>query len=150
MGTVESEIRTTAGGNAASVEHASLVGACAISLGIHAALTPQHLHEGAGPGAGFLASAVLLAVVVAWSTLRPADRTAVAAAGAVLAGLLAAYALAVTTGVPVLHPEPEPVEGLALVTKVVEGAGVLAAALVLSRRRDPRPPSLHDAKGASA
>jgi hypothetical protein len=40
--------------------------------------------------------------------------------------------LAVTTGVPVLHPEPEPVDGLALFTKAVEATG-LAAALNLLR-----------------
>jgi hypothetical protein len=52
-----------------------------------------------------------------------------ALAGAVLvfAGLLVSYALAVTTGLPVLHPEPEPVEGLALATKAIEAAGLLAA-----------------------
>ena len=66
-----------------------------------------------------------------------------------LLGLLAAYALATTTGVPALHPEVEPVEGLALVTKAVEGAGLLAAALVLLRGRDVRLPLLLP-KGASA
>ena len=42
-----------------------------------------------------------------WLTLRPASVAApLAAAAAVFAGLLGSYALAVTTGLPVLHPEP--------------------------------------------
>lgn len=131
--------------------HAVLVDAAAISLGIHAALTPAHFEEGTGPGAGFLASALVLATLVVWSTLDSGSRAAVAAAGTVLGGLLVAYALAITTGVPVLHPETEPVESLALVTKAVEGVGVLAAALVLLlRRRDRRPSPHRSTKGALA
>ena len=41
--------------------------------------------------------------------------------------------LAITVGLPLLHPQPEPVDGLAVATKVVEAAG-LAAALHLLRR----------------
>jgi hypothetical protein len=41
----------------------------------------------------------------------------------VFAGLIASYFLAVTTGVPVLHPDVEPVDGLALIAKAVEIAG---------------------------
>ena len=41
-----------------------------------------------------------------------------AAAAATLSGLLASYALAITTGVPLLQPHPEPVDGLALATKI--------------------------------
>jgi len=41
--------------------------------------------------------------------------------------LLVGYALAVTSGMPVLMPEPEPIDGLALATKAVELVGLLAA-----------------------
>jgi uncharacterized membrane protein YozB (DUF420 family) len=44
-----------------------------------------------------------------------------------------AYVLAVTTGVPVLHPDAEPVDGLALVTKAIEVAGLLAAWSLIRR-----------------
>jgi hypothetical protein len=50
---------------------------------------------------------------------------------AVLAGLIGSYTLAVTSGVPLLHPEPEPITGLALITKAVEMAGLLAASHLL-------------------
>jgi drug/metabolite transporter (DMT)-like permease len=112
-------------------EHDVLVVACAISAGIHAALTPEHFREETGAGVGFLVSAVVLAVLCLALTLRPASRRAVGAAGAVLAGLVVAYALATTAGVPVLHPEVEPADGLGLVTKAIELVG-LAAALHLT------------------
>ena len=47
--------------------------------------------------------------------------------GVFLAGLLVAYAFAVTTGVPVLHPDTEPADGLGLATKAVELFGLLSA-----------------------
>jgi hypothetical protein len=48
-----------------------------------------------------------------------------------LLGLLASYAVAVTSGLPVLHPDPEPLDGLALTTKAVEIVGLLAASSLL-------------------
>jgi len=117
------------------LERDVLIVACAISAGIHAALAPDHFAQGTGPGLGFAAAAVLLAVLVVRLTHRPASRAAVAGAGAVLAGLLASYALATTTGLPLLHPDAEPVDGLALATKAIEAVGLLAAAHLLWRGR---------------
>jgi drug/metabolite transporter (DMT)-like permease len=76
---------------------------CAISAGIHAALVPEHFDEGTGPGVGFVLSAVLL-VALAVVLTRRSSPLALAAAAAVFAGLLAAYALAVTTGLPFSIP----------------------------------------------
>ena len=101
---------------------------CAISAGIHGALAPDHFMEGTGAGAGFVAATVLLAVLAVALTLRPANALALAATVAVFTGLLVSYALAVTAGVPVLHPEKEAVDGLALFTKAIEIVGLLAAA----------------------
>jgi hypothetical protein len=97
-----------------------LIATCAVSAGIHAAA-----------GTAFAASAALLAGLAVALTRGP-DSPVLVATAATLAALLAAYVLAVTTGVPVLHPEPEPVDGLALFTKAVEATG-LAAALNLLR-----------------
>ena len=108
--------------------------ACAISAGIHGALTPSHFDEGTGPGLGFAAATVALTGIVVWLTWRPGSVLALAAAAATLSGLLASYALAITTGVPLLHPHPEPVDGLALATKAVEIVGLLAATSLLRRR----------------
>jgi hypothetical protein len=107
--------------------------ACAISAGIHGALVPLHFDEGTGAGLGFVAATVLLTAVAAALMLRPASALALACAVVVLLGLLASYLLAVTSGLPVLHPDPEPVDGLALATKAIEIVGFLAAATVLCR-----------------
>ena len=109
-----------------------LIVSCAISAGIHGALVPEHLAEGAGPGGGFLASTVVLTVLVVALSLGAGER-AVLGGATVLAGLIVAYGLAVSTGVPLLHPEAEPVDGLGLVTKAVEAFGLVAAVALLGR-----------------
>jgi len=102
----------------------ALILACAISAGIHAALAPEHFaEEGIPAGVGFVVSAALLAALAVVLTGRPTE-LARAAAALLFAGLIAAYALAVTIGVPVLHPDRESLDGLALATKAVEAAGL--------------------------
>jgi len=127
-----------------SWERDAVIVACAISAGIHAALTPEHLAEGTAAGVAFGASAALLAGLCVALTVRPGVVPLVAAF-LLLAGLVAAYGLAVTSGLPVLHPEAEPVEGLAVATKAVELLGLAAAAHLVLRARElpmavgPRP-----------
>jgi hypothetical protein len=101
--------------------------ACAISAGVHGALAPEHFAEGTGAGLGFTLSTIGLAVAAVALTFSPESRSAVAAAAALFLGLITAYALAVTTGLPLVHPDREPVEGLALATKAIEAVGLLAA-----------------------
>jgi hypothetical protein len=110
--------------------------ACAISAGVHGALMPVHFGEGLGPGVGFAAATVLLGAVAAAMTMRPASDYALVAAAVVLGGLLVSYALAATVGLPLVHPSPEPVDGLALATKAVEAVGLLAAASVFGDGED--------------
>ena len=105
---------------------------CAISAGIHGALVPEHFEEGTGAGLGFVLVTVLLAVLAVVLT-RKRTQLALLGTAAVFAGLIASYALAVTTGVPVLHPEVEAVDGLALFTKAVEAIGLVLAASLLQR-----------------
>ena len=105
---------------------------CAVSAGIHGALAPEHFEEAAAAGGGFVLAAVALAILAAVLTYRPTP-PAFAAAAAVFGGLIAAYALVVTTGVPIVHPDREPVEALALVTKAVEAVGLVFAAAALRR-----------------
>ena len=107
--------------------------ACAISAGIHGALAPEHFNESAAAGVGFIAATVLLAALVVAMTVRQASAFALIGATAVLAGLLVSYALAATTGLPLLHSDPEPVDGLALATKAVEAVGLLAASSLIRR-----------------
>ena len=107
--------------------------ACAISAGIHGALVPTHFEVRTGMGLGFVAATVLLAALVAVLTLHPTSARALDGAATVLLGLLASYVLATTSGLPVLHPEPEPVDALALATKAIEAAGLLAAWSLIRR-----------------
>jgi hypothetical protein len=109
---------------------------CAVSAGIHAALTPEHFGEGAGAGAGFLAATLALAGLVVALT-RSAGPPALVLTTVTMTGLIVAYALAVTTGVPLLHPEVESVDGLALTTKAVEAVGLVTAAHLLLPGRGP-------------
>ena len=106
---------------------------CAISAGIHGVLVPGHFEEGTGAGLGFVAATVALAGLVVWLTWRPASASALAAAALTFTGLLGSYVLATTTGLPVLHPDPEPVDSLALATKAIEAAGLVAAISLLWR-----------------
>jgi hypothetical protein len=118
---------------AAAIERDLLVVACAISAGVHAALVRGHLEEGAAAGAAFAGSAILLAGLAAVLTLSTSP-AALAATAAVLAGLLAAYVLALTSGIPLVHPAPEPVTGLGLFTKAVEACGLVAAVRLIRPR----------------
>ena len=115
---------------------------CAVSAGVHGALAPEHFGESTAAGIGFVASTAALAAVVVAITLRPASVLALAGAATVLGGLLVAYALATTTGLPLFHPEPESIVALALATKVIEAIGLAAAAVALlerTRRSHPIP-----------
>ena len=117
---------------------------CAISAGIHGALVRDHLEEGTGAGLGFVVATVLLAVFAVLLTRNP-TQVALAGTAAVFAGLIASYALVIATGFPLLHPEPEAVDGLALFTKAVEATGLVLTASVL--RRPSLAPTLTQPKG---
>ena len=119
----------------ASVRRDVVILACAISAGIHAALVPEHWEEVKAAGVGFAVSALLFGALIVVLTLRPASRLALAGAALVFIGLIISYVLAVTTGVPVLHPEVEPVEGLAVFTKLVEAVGLAVALSLLKMER---------------
>ena len=108
-----------------------VVVACAISAGVHAALAPEHFADGTAAGAGFVAAAAGLAGAAVALTVRPTSAAALRGSALLLAGLLVTYTLAVTSGLPVLHPTPEPLDGVAVVTKAIEAAGLVAAAQLL-------------------
>jgi hypothetical protein len=116
----------------AGLRRDAVIVTCAISAGIHGALVPEHFREGTGAGTGFVVATALLAALAVALTHDP-SQLALAGATVVFAGLIVSYALAVTTGVPVLHPEVEAVDGLALFTKAIEIAGLVAAASLVRR-----------------
>ena len=104
-----------------------LVGACAASAGVHAALVPAHAQEGLAAGATFAAAAVALVAVAVALTVRPGSRSAAGAAVLVLGGLVLSYVAASTVGLPLLHSDSEGVDALALGTKLVEVAALALA-----------------------
>ena len=106
--------------------------ACAISAGVHGALIPDHFGEGAAAGLAFVVATLVLAGLAVVLTRRP-TQLALIATIALFAGLIASYALVITAGMPVLHPEQEAVEGLPLFTKAIEATGLLLAASLLRR-----------------
>jgi hypothetical protein len=106
--------------------------ACAVSAGIHAALVPDHFKEGTGAGVGFVVATVVLAVLAVVLTRNP-SQLALVATVAVFAGLIVSYALVLTTGVPVFHPDVEAIDGLALFTKAVEAIGLVTATSLIRR-----------------
>ena len=105
---------------------------CAISAGIHGALVRDHFQEGTGAGLGFVGATILLAFLAVVLTRGP-SQFALVATVTVFGGLIASYVLVLATGFPILHPEPEAVDGLALFTKAVEAVG-LGVAISLLRR----------------
>jgi CHASE2 domain-containing sensor protein len=105
---------------------------CAISAGIHGALVGNHFQESTGAGLGFVAATVMLGFLAVVLTRGP-SLLALVAAAAVFTGLIASYVLVLTTGFPVIHPDQEAVDGLALFTKVIEAVGLALAASLLRR-----------------
>jgi hypothetical protein len=127
-----------------------LIVTCAVSAGIHAALVPEHLAESAAAGSGFIAATVLLAAAAVALTVSSDLRPAAAGTGLLLIVLLVSYALVVWRGVPVLHPETEPIDALAVVTKAIEALGLGLASTFLRRPRLAPLLSLRQREGVQA
>jgi hypothetical protein len=110
-----------------ALAHGLLV-ACAFSAGVHVALAPDHLGESALLGLGFLGSAAFLLALGLGIYARP-DSLRLPSLIALLGGaLIAAYVASRTVGLPVLHPAPEAVDPVGVITK---GAEVVAVVLSL-------------------
>jgi plastocyanin len=145
-----------------------LLAALAFSTAAHAFLVPEHLREEPLLGALFVAGAIVEAMFVVLLVARPSRRIIVGAA-ATLGGMLVAYLPFVLFHLPGFSMTPEPVEHVALLTKIIELAGVTAGVMILVRPAQlPRrivpaaatilaagvaaavaaPPSLADAMGA--
>jgi hypothetical protein len=104
-----------------------VIAACAASAGAHAALVPQHLDAEPRLGVAFIAATALLLAVTAALIYRPTDSAVAHAARLLLAALVGAYAVSVTTGIPWLMDAAEPPDVVALATKAVEALGLVLA-----------------------
>jgi hypothetical protein len=116
----------------------ALVVTCAASAGVHAALVPEHLKENAVLGGGFAVAAVcLFASAATFARARAADRLAAPATGVLLIGLIVAYVVSRTVGLPVGDGEVEAVDAFGVTTQIAQLVG-LAAAVLLSRPYEER------------
>lgn len=104
----------------------------ALSAGIHAGLTPEHLKEMPRLGDSFIAAALLGSAIAVALVSRPDDHRLAAIAGLFCLGQIVAWVLFVTIAVPFFPGTPEGFETIALISKTVEAAGV-ALALVRPR-----------------
>ena len=105
----------------------------AVSIGVHAALAPEHWRERPALGIGFALAAATLAATAVW-VQASASETSVFAALLLLAGLTALYLVSRTRGLPLTGREEWDVVGIA--TQVVQLTGIgVAVSLVLNRLR---------------
>ena len=99
----------------------------AISAGVHAGLAPEHLHEWPPLGAAFVAAAAAAALSVAALVLRPGSAWPPRVLGALLGGLVVAYAVTRLAALPPLDPDREPLDLLGVCTCAIEVAGLVVA-----------------------
>jgi hypothetical protein len=124
----------------AGVERVLLLVAGSVSVGVHAALAPEHLHEWPPLGAAFVAAAAAVAAAVAAFAVRPSGLWPSRALAFLLAGLVASYAATRLVALPPLDPAREQLDPIGVFTTAVEAAGLIFA-LRLGRRR-PTPSRL--------
>ncbi len=121
-----------------SLRRSVLTLVCGFSSGVHAALVPEHLEETPAIGVAFIPAAIAVGLCALALVRWPKSPWPPRLAALLLLGMIAAYVLAVSVAVPGVEGTPEPLEDIAIATKVVEFFG-LAIAIMLSRRREEVP-----------
>jgi hypothetical protein len=81
-------------------------------------------------GVAFVVAVLLLLATGLLAALRPADVRVASAAALLFVGLIAAYIISRTTGIPVLQSDPEALDAVGVATNVVEALGFSAALLL--------------------
>jgi 4-amino-4-deoxy-L-arabinose transferase-like glycosyltransferase len=114
----------------------------AVSVGVHAGLAPEHLHERPPLGAAFVAAATAVAAAVSALVLRPLSAWPPRLLGALLGSIAVAYVLTRLVALPPLDPEQEPFELLGVSTSALEAAGLVVAVRLGRPRRRGRLSSL--------
>jgi hypothetical protein len=99
---------------------AALLALCAFSAGTHIALSPKHLIESAPLGIGFLGAAGLLLIFGLGIFIRPHSARLPLLIALISVALIGAYVISRTVGLPVLHPDPEAVDRVGVITKAAE------------------------------
>jgi hypothetical protein len=120
-----------------SIARHVLAVACLVSGAVHLSLVHGHAATQPTLTAAFVTAGALLGLI---GMLALAGRDVAVGAALLLGGLIAAYAVDRTVGLPLAESHGEghgATDPLGLATKAIEGVGV-GAALVLLRVRDPR------------
>jgi hypothetical protein len=114
---------------------------CAASAGIHAGIVPEHLREEPRIGVAFLITVAVLLGLGTAIALRPLSHRLAWLASLVLGGLIAAYVVSRTTGIPFLSPDPETVDPVGIAALATELLGLGCALWLIQpiRRRRRRP-----------
>jgi hypothetical protein len=105
----------------------AVIVACAAGAGAHAALVPAHLQHQQALGIAFVAAAAALLMAAAALTMLPHQAGVRRASALLLATLIGAYAVNLTTGIPGPADETEPIDAVGPVTKSVDALGLLFA-----------------------
>jgi hypothetical protein len=113
---------------------APVVLACAASAGIHAGLVPEHLREEPRVGVAFILATFALLAAGATVALQPTDRRRLLLSGALLGSLIVAYVASRSTGIPLLQPDPEAVDGVGVAAVLIELGGLLSALQLLNQQ----------------
>jgi hypothetical protein len=128
---------------------ATVTFALAVSAGVHAGLTPMHLEEAPMLGAAFVLATIAAVAVGVAVAIRPHDFAPAAAAALLLSGLVLAYTASRTTGIPLLEPDPEPLDSLGLVTQAVQLLGVVCALWIAQPARQVSAHEIRAGRGAT-
>src|SRR5262245_52770357 len=115
--------------------------AVTFSAGIHAALVPEHLQEMPPLGYAFIAAAVIGSGFALALILRPNNPRFPLLAGLFCLGQILTWALFISVPVPGFSGTPEPIEGIALVSKAAELTGLLVALVLVQPRHFLKPNS---------
>ena len=92
-------------------------------------------------GVAFVVAVLLLLVIGFLAALRPAHVHVATAAALLFVGLIAAYIISRTTGIPVLQSDSEELDAVGVATNLVEALGFVSALLLMQpgRHRIGRP-----------
>jgi plastocyanin len=104
------------------------------SAAIHAVLAPEHLAEMPNVGIAFVTAAAVAVTLAAWLVHDQGSSRGLAASSVLFVVMIGAWAVAVTIGIPLLMNGSEPVELAAVICKLIEAMGLLAAASLAWRR----------------
>jgi apolipoprotein N-acyltransferase len=123
-----------------------VIACCAASAGAHAGLIPSHIRPQPELGVAFVVATVALLAAVAALTIRSDTASATRATALLMTALIGAYALSLTTGIPWIAGESEPVDRIGLATTAIEALSLACAVRLNPATRGHRSPTPQEAR----